>query len=573
MALQLRNDAARGPGFALLVFDRAIDTPSLEISLFDRFRQLYLGPSAPERPNWQTRPHYFLIVRTSGDGRRTTYSVAPDITTFVPDGALVEIATADSRIREEVGWNNILLHFGGPEISGWVFSPPNQYVCGGQVIDLNGDDEKNKREEERKKQEEEDRKKQEEAERKKREEEEKRKEEERKKGKDTKDRDDTKPPRRRLGRALALLALLLLAACGSLATYFNADLICSRFGVLCSAPPRSDPEADLYRQAVSCADSRQSNQKFCDVSACFDDFRRRFPASTRLNAEQARLSNAAQSCEEASLHEQAVACAVGRETARQFCEVNACFDDLRRRFPNSARLNGEGARLRRAADQCGIVRERALFEQAVACANTKEPLASICELEACYGPLRNAFPNSTLLNGERARIETARERCVMSQEAQVLAAADQCASSRPCDTACYGTYRSRFPNGKLKGRADAAVNSARNACEAQSLPVRVPRTTENPTVRCDQLRKPSDYLICDDGEIARADEEMGKAYRRKIEPMNQADRDSLQALQNQWATQRDRACNIPLSGPFNTLDSRRFKRCLIGQTEARKSQL
>jgi hypothetical protein len=41
-----------------------------------------------------------------------------------------------------------------------------------------------------------------------------------------------------------------------------------------------------------------------------------------------------------------VACATECETARRLCEVNACFSELRAKFPNSTRLGAERWRAR-----------------------------------------------------------------------------------------------------------------------------------------------------------------------------------------------------------------------------------
>src|SRR5271156_2335331 len=121
MTLSIKNDPARGMGFVLLVVDKAIRSSLLEISVFNRFKGLYLGRSVPGKPNWTTTPsQLFGAARISGDDRSTAYCIGPDITTFIPEGAVVAIASSDGAIDDEVAWEGINIRLTWDGIGAWV---------------------------------------------------------------------------------------------------------------------------------------------------------------------------------------------------------------------------------------------------------------------------------------------------------------------------------------------------------------------------------------------------------------------------------------------------------------------
>src|SRR5271156_5859511 len=121
MTLSIKNDPARGMGFVLLVVDKAIRSSLLEISVFNRFKGLYLGRSVPGKPNWTTTPsQLFGAARISGDDRSTAYCSGPDITTFIPEGAVVAIASSDGAIDDEVAWEGINIRLTWDGIGAWV---------------------------------------------------------------------------------------------------------------------------------------------------------------------------------------------------------------------------------------------------------------------------------------------------------------------------------------------------------------------------------------------------------------------------------------------------------------------
>jgi hypothetical protein len=108
MTLQIKNDHERGTGFVALNFDQSVNLPLLKISVLDKFKRLFLGRSVPGKPNWiTTRTEFFDAARVSGDERSTTYSIGPNITTFIPEGAVVEISSSDGSLREDVVWEGV----------------------------------------------------------------------------------------------------------------------------------------------------------------------------------------------------------------------------------------------------------------------------------------------------------------------------------------------------------------------------------------------------------------------------------------------------------------------------------
>src|SRR5215470_8878073 len=106
-------------GRAHLIFDSEIAADPLRLSLKRLDDQEYLGESFPPKANWtRTRSHFFnatLVAR--GDGR-TVYSLGPEVSTFVPEWTMLEIASEDGSIRETAEWGEISLDF--------IWQPPKQ---------------------------------------------------------------------------------------------------------------------------------------------------------------------------------------------------------------------------------------------------------------------------------------------------------------------------------------------------------------------------------------------------------------------------------------------------------------
>lgn len=122
MTVQLRSDRHPlfGPGFALLVFDRPIDAPRLDISILNIVTGLYLGPSLPGRPNWvKQRTTFFPAIRAGGEGS-SIFRVGPEVTTYVQEGTYVEIASIDGSVCDELSWEGVLVRSSPAGTEDWT---------------------------------------------------------------------------------------------------------------------------------------------------------------------------------------------------------------------------------------------------------------------------------------------------------------------------------------------------------------------------------------------------------------------------------------------------------------------
>src|ERR1700749_4131101 len=86
-------------GCAHLVFDRDIDPNPLRVSLKRLFSQdqEYLGPSSSQANS--TRMLLFLdAAMVARGGGQTVYVLGPEVSTFVLDESMLEVATEDNSI-------------------------------------------------------------------------------------------------------------------------------------------------------------------------------------------------------------------------------------------------------------------------------------------------------------------------------------------------------------------------------------------------------------------------------------------------------------------------------------------
>src|ERR1700761_9328440 len=117
-------------GCAHLIFDRDIDLDPLKVSLKRLFSQdqEYLGPSSSQA-NWTRMRHFFdaaMVAR--GDGK-TVYVLGPEVSTFVLDESMLEVASEDNSIRETAVWRDISLDFraqASPSRPRWTPNVPPQ---------------------------------------------------------------------------------------------------------------------------------------------------------------------------------------------------------------------------------------------------------------------------------------------------------------------------------------------------------------------------------------------------------------------------------------------------------------
>jgi uncharacterized protein YecT (DUF1311 family) len=575
MTLQLKSDRhpSFGPGFALLTFDRPINAIRVEISILNTITGLYLGASMPGRANWiKQQTQYFPAVRVGGENSRMV-RVGPEITSYIQEGTYVELATSDGSIQEEVSWEGILQRFNPAGTENWFYSanadelPPD---------DLSGKDKRVNDDETAK---EKDR-----LEREKREREQKEKEAqlaaaeaEKKRAADEaaaaadrvadqaakalaakKEKEEkaaaallagqkaaeaeaaakleaaaaaARAAARRTtlktaGRYLLGLLVVLAAAAGAYQA-FSSGYLCSRFGLFC------DQETLAFREVESC-----SRGKTCGAGSCTAPYLSRFPSGAHI-AEVNRINHdAGAACvdDEKEVFDRAVGCANEREQSRNVCGVAACFDEFKSRYPGSTRLNAEQTRLQRNVSACtDRTREKATFDEA-----------------------------------------------------------NRCAISSPCDTTCFRAYRARYPNGFFRDDMETAMTRARALCVPPPVVTSPPVVTTPPIVaqppplvtlpvirrrgpddvpstNCSKATKPVEQMLCYDGDLARADGELGDAFKQKRR--TSGDTNALRQSEIDWIARRDSECGIPPSGTWTEMDLRRAKNCLLQKTYERRDEL
>jgi hypothetical protein len=185
------------------------------------------------------------------------------------------------------------------------------------------------------------------------------------------------------GKYLVGVLIVLAAAAGAYQTY-RSGVLCDRFGLFC------DQETAAFRTAQSCATG-----KTCGAASCTVAYHRDFPGGAHI-ADINRI-DASPACvlvdAEKELFDRAVRCANERERVGNVCAVAACFDDFKTRYPASTRLNAEQAQLQHNRDACSRAQEKSSFDPANECA-TRTP----CDT-TCFNAYRARYPNG-LFKGE-----------------------------------------------------------------------------------------------------------------------------------------------------------------------------
>src|SRR6201996_5143844 len=102
-------------GWVHLIFDRDIGDDPLRLSVLKLLGREYLGRSSPPKANWTpARSHFFdAPLASRGDGQ-TVFSLGPEVTTFIPDESMLEIASEDNRVRETAVWSGVSVDFTWP---------------------------------------------------------------------------------------------------------------------------------------------------------------------------------------------------------------------------------------------------------------------------------------------------------------------------------------------------------------------------------------------------------------------------------------------------------------------------
>jgi WD40 repeat protein/uncharacterized protein YecT (DUF1311 family) len=170
-------------------------------------------------------------------------------------------------------------------------------------------------------------------------------------------------------------------------------------------------------------------------------------------------------------------------------------------------------------------------------------------------------------------------------EDQVYQRSVACAASLTCEAArCLIEYRRDYPNGRYRAQIDEIAKQKGGACpstrpraSATSSEAQLPPFTPLPLdaetgVNC-SVRDPEPYvqMVCSDGDVARANNELQKAYEAARK--STGDLPGLLEQERAWIQGRDRQCRIPPNGTLEINDIRRLKNCAIDQARTRIAEL
>jgi hypothetical protein len=157
-------------------------------------------------------------------------------------------------------------------------------------------------------------------------------------------------------------------------------------------------------------------------------------------------------------------CAAGKT-----CGMASCTAAYHRDFPNGRHIEEISRIDRESGGVCSPGPDVALYNSGLACANDSETNRRPCDVDSCFTDLRTRFPNTTLLAVEQERLRRNADAC-NAAELSAYNGGAACATSTPCNTACFNDYRTRYPNGQYRSRMNAAIVQAQNACRALTQP-------------------------------------------------------------------------------------------------------
>jgi uncharacterized protein YecT (DUF1311 family) len=616
MALKIRNAPGR-PGFAHLEFDREINSDSLKIAIFNLIKREYLGHSVG-KPNWTpARAHLFVAPLVERGGGRSVFLVGPEVTTFIPDEATVEITSEDNTVRERAVWSGILLdfHWKGPDVDTEAQTARIREEAVKKELE---DEVRRQREEEdarRQREGEEARRRREEEARKLEEEARARRENEEKAAAEQRAAALAASKPRSYAKLLAIAAVVLITGMAAWGSQ-NRDLLCNRFGVLCDAETLAYRAADACARPKSCgadsclADYRRdypqgrfkeqinristekgavcvdpaelaaynrakacSDPMRCDAGACFVEYRRTYPNGphkAEIDALSAAKGGACPVDLELQMFDRAKACASPKN-----CGANECLTEYRRSYPNG-RFKAEIDRIAAAKGPDCRDYDREAYERADACAR---PLTCGANLR-CLNDYRRSFPDGRF-KAEIERIATAKGAECPDREQEAYERAETCARPLNCGAnRCLTDYRRDYPAGRFKARIDALAAEKGADCPTpvDPLPPFNPRPLNQDTgfkVSCTQLQNPEpiEEMICADADFARENAELQRAFDLKIARLSPSDKTRLRLEERNWITRRDSECNIQRSGSWDQMALRRVKGCFIEKTRARRNEL
>lgn len=334
------------PGYAILVFDQSVESPSLKLAVrsLQVAQGAWLGPSGA----FERVPHYFSAVRVTAPKGGFGYQVGPEIVNFLKDDDQIEISAQtsdDENALVETGyWANATPLMGSrgptallagappPSLVSQPMgreAPPSEQNSSGLVAESPDAD--------------------------------KTAANQKPAGPDEKKPDIDPPPApgRRPWWVLVVLALILAAAGAALALALSPSLRCSVLARDCAPPPTPPPtpppvepeDAAAASRARACDSRKTAANLVCEEeTACFEPYRRRFPQGPARPELESLAARAAAACSaaETQAYSQAQQCAASAAP----CIAPTCYVDYNQKYANGAHAQGVRDDLARAKAIC-----------------------------------------------------------------------------------------------------------------------------------------------------------------------------------------------------------------------------
>jgi uncharacterized protein YecT (DUF1311 family) len=604
-------------GRAHLIFDRDIDANPLRLSLFVLNRQEYLARSSPPKANWTpARSQFFSAAQVARGSGKTVFVLGPEVTTFIPPESSLEVASEDNAIRERAVWSAISVDFTWP---GPPPEPPPKpekvpdtilvSLIGQQPTASQGQAEKTPEPVQTPVQ--------------------------TPTATTTTTTDPSKPPKPpgpppNWGLRAIILAAVGLAAGAIYGVYWgsqNREVLCDRYGWFCDAevvayraaqscaapktcgataclagyrntypngrfkaqvdelavgkgrpceetPPRPDPEKLAYDRVVACA-----TPKTCGASVCVTEYRQMFPTGAHKTDVDQIVAQKGGECVDAvekEVYDQAVGCARPKS-----CGALECVAEYRRRYPSGRyKVQIDQLALAQNARACSDPVEEDVFERAMSCARPKS-----CGADECLGEYRRRFPNGRHKAEIDQIAQSPKGQACPDLDKEAYDRADRCAAPLRCGADhCLIEYRRDFGNGRYRSLIDQIASVKGPACSSPTptssptsdLPPFVPiQPGDDPGIRnCNAGGlELIEQMICKDSDMARANGELQRVYKSKLEALPASRREAFVVTGRRWITQRDLDCNVPPRGSWTEMDLRKLKSCFVEKTRARIDEL
>lgn len=306
------------PGYALFVFDKPTDSPSLKLSI----KSLHVGQGCYLDPSgaWLKAPHFFSGQRVQAPDGRFGYRVGPELVNHMLDQDWIEVSSEDGTFCEQGVWENasplmnprgIIVQTTSPLPLTSPSPPPPPAPPPPDAVS------------------------------------------------------PSSPPlpvstpskpagSRKFPRWLPVAVLLTLLLVPLAVLALVPDLRCRFLGVGCpaleSSPDQS--ERDMARQARQCAQSKEVENESCAIdSDCLMPYRRKFangPSKPDIDLLAAR---AADLCQKAKAETRLFSAARQCATANP-CGAPGCYNDYMRSYPDGAHAREARAHLANARRDC-----------------------------------------------------------------------------------------------------------------------------------------------------------------------------------------------------------------------------